>query len=140
MSDIGSINDRFKKVKDYFGLSVNRFAKMIGVSQPTAKAIIDGDNEPSNKAIEGLAKGFPMISMDWLIKGFGRMFCPTETKDINEMFDNKTKELPPPQQQPLSESTKDEIIVSQQATIASQQETIRVLQDLIIKGGLQSNK
>jgi transcriptional regulator with XRE-family HTH domain len=136
MSDIGSINDRFKKVKDYSGLSVNRFAKMIGVSQPTAKAIIDGDNEPSNKAIEGLAKGFPMISMDWLIKGFGRMFCPTETKDINEMFDDK-----PQKEQSLTDTDKDKdkIIVSQQETIASQQETIRLLQN-IIQNGMQSNK
>lgn len=68
-----TINDRFKEVKDYFGLSVNKFAKMIGVSQPSAKAIIDGDNEPSNKAIDGLAKGFPMVSMNWLIKGIGNM-------------------------------------------------------------------
>lgn len=126
MSDIGSINDRFKKVKDYFGLSVNRFAKMIGVSQPTAKAIIDGDNEPSNKAIEGLAKGFPMISMDWLIKGFGRMFCPTETKDINKMFDTDSQE------QPQEEDSKNAMIdwlkrqnEIQQMTIEAQQITIQ---------------
>ena len=68
-----TINDRFKEVKDYFGLSVNKFAKMIGVSQPSAKAIIDGNNEPSNKAIDGLAKGFPMISMEWLMRGIGNM-------------------------------------------------------------------
>lgn len=139
MGDIGSINDRFKKVKDYFGLSVNRFAKMIGVSQPTAKAIIDGDNEPSNKAIEGLAKGFPMISMDWLIKGFGRMFCPTETKDINEMFDADSQE------QPQEEDSKDAMIdwlkrqnEIQQMTIEAQQITIQA-QRVTIET-LQSNK
>lgn len=139
MSDIGSINDRFKKVKDYFGLSVNRFAKMIGVSQPTAKAIIDGDNEPSNKAIEGLAKGFPMISMDWLIKGFGRMFCPTETKDINKMFDTESQE------QPQEEDSKDAMIdwlkrqnEIQQMTIEAQQITIQA-QRVTIET-LQSNK
>jgi DNA-binding XRE family transcriptional regulator len=84
-----TINDRFRKVKDYFKLSVNKFAKMIGVSQPSAKAIIDGSNEPSNKAINGLAKGFPTISMDWLIKGIGSMFneCPcNKDSDPNEPF------------------------------------------------------
>lgn len=72
-----TINDRFNEVKNHFGLSVNKFAKMIGLSQPSTKAIIDGDNEPSNKAIDGLAKGFPMISMDWLIRGVGSMCCST---------------------------------------------------------------
>ena len=80
-----TINDRFNEVKDYFGLSVNKFAKMIGISQPSAKAIIDGHNEPSNKAIDGLAKGFPMISMEWLLRGIGSMLCgcsaDTDTDD-----------------------------------------------------------
>lgn len=95
-----TINDRFRKVKDYFRLSVNKFAKMIGVSQPSAKAIIDGNNEPSNKAINGLAKGFPTISMDWLIKGIGSMFneCPcNKDSDPNAPFMLGEPELTPPE-------------------------------------------
>lgn len=95
-----TINDRFRKVKDYFRLSVNKFAKMIGVSQPSAKAIIDGNNEPSNKAINGLAKGFPTISMDWLIKGIGSMFneCPcNKDSDPNEPFMLGEPEPTPPE-------------------------------------------
>lgn len=95
-----TINDRFRKVKDYFRLSVNKFAKMIGVSQPSAKAIIDGNNEPSNKAINGLAKGFPTISMDWLIKGIGSMFneCPcNKDSDPNGPFMLGEPEPTPPE-------------------------------------------
>ena len=83
-----TINDRFKKVKDYFGLSVNKFAKMIGVSQPSAKAIIDGDNEPSNKAINGLAIGFPMVNLEWLIRGIGTMLnnCGCSSADDESIY------------------------------------------------------
>lgn len=125
---------------DYLGLSISSFASAIGVNQVTLNNYKLGKRKPSLELIEKVTDKYPQVSAEWLIRGIGQMFCPTETKDINEMFDDKTKELPPPQQQPLSESTKDEIIVSQQATIASQQETIRVLQELILKSGLQSNK
>ena len=83
-----TINDRFRKVKDYFKLSVNKFAKMIGISQPSAKAIIDGHNEPSNKAIDGLAKGFPMISMEWLLRGIGNMLngCGCTSPDNPSLY------------------------------------------------------
>jgi hypothetical protein len=83
-----TINDRFNEVKDYFGLSVNKFAKMIGISQPSAKAIIDGHNEPSNKAIDGLAKGFPMISMEWLLRGIGNMLngCGCTSPDDPSLY------------------------------------------------------
>lgn len=90
-----TINDRFNEVKDYFGLSVNKFAKMIGISQPSAKAIIDGHNEPSNKAIDGLAKGFPMISMEWLLRGIGNMLngCGCTSPDDPSLY-GKTPSAP----------------------------------------------
>ena len=86
-----TINERFKEVKDYFDLSVSKFAQKIGISQPSAKAIMDGKNEPSYKAISGLAKGFPMISIDWLVKGVGAMLCSPEG-NINAPYEVEPKE------------------------------------------------
>ena len=121
-----TINDRFRKVKDYFKLSVNKFAKMIGVSQPSAKAIIDGSNEPSNKAINGLAKGFPTISMDWLIKGIGSMFneCGCyEDSDPNAPF-----LLGEPEPESRNDQTKDNRINFLEQQLKLEQQKNELLQ------------
>lgn len=122
---------------DYLGLSISSFASAIGVNQVTLNNYKLGKRKPSLELIEKVTDKYPQVSAEWLIRGIGQMFCQGNTEDNSGMFGDKKKELPSPQ---LSEPTKDEIIVSQQATIASQQETIRVLQDIIIKGGLQSGK
>lgn len=68
-----SINSRFAGVLAYSGLNVTKFAEQLGIAQPTAKAIIEGNNAPSYKAIDGLLIGFPMISAEWLLRGEGDM-------------------------------------------------------------------
>ena len=119
---------------EYLGLSLSSFAAAIGINQVTLNNYKLGKRKPSLELIEKVTDRYPQVSAEWLLRGIGQMFCPTETKDINEMFDGK-----PQKEQSLTDTDKDKIIVSQQETIASQQETIRLLQN-IIQNGMQSNK
>lgn len=129
-----TINDRFNEVKDYFGLSVNKFAKMIGISQPSAKAIIDGHNEPSNKAIDGLAKGFPMISMEWLLRGIGSMLCGCSPDDPSlygktpsAPIDGVSTEVQRTHNGGTTEADKDKEIAMLRQLLEEKERTIQIL-------------
>lgn len=129
-----TINDRFNEVKDYFGLSVNKFAKMIGISQPSAKAIIDGQNEPSNKAIDGLAKGFPMISMEWLLRGIGSMLCgcPPDNPSLyhpspSASVDGVSTDLQRTHNGGTTEADKDKEIAMLRQLLEEKERTIQIL-------------
>lgn len=69
-----TINERFKQVIKELNLSPTSFSRMINVSQPSMKAILDGNTKPSFDTIEKLLKAFPIISTDWLIRGTGNMY------------------------------------------------------------------
>ena len=89
---IESINNRIKQIQKDSNLSVSKFAETIGIAQPTAKAIIDGDNAPSYKAINGILIGFPNISAEWLLRGEGEMYVsnkPQQTTSIGEAYYKK---------------------------------------------------
>lgn len=131
---MATIVDRLKLLLQTFGLSENKFATEIGVRSQTLNTYTSGKRSVSYELVDKILGRYPQVSAEWLLRGIGQMFCPTETKDINEMFDSK-----PQKGQPLTDTDKDKIIVSQQETIASQQETIRLLQN-IIQNGMQPNK
>ena len=125
-----SIRERISQFQENQGISNYALEKNLGVSN----GYMHKCKNPSADFINLLLRKYPKLSAEWLLRGIGQMFCPTETKDINEMFDSK-----PQKEQPLTDTDKEKIIVSQQETIASQQETIRLLQN-IIQNGMQSNK
>lgn len=67
-----TVNDRLNTFVNKCGISANQFAKKIGVSQPSLKAILDGDTKPSYSTIEKVLIAYP-ISAEWLILGTGEM-------------------------------------------------------------------
>jgi plasmid maintenance system antidote protein VapI len=68
-----SINKRFAEIISYSGKSITQCAKELGISQPTLRACVNGDNKPSYDVIEKTLIGFPMISSEWLMRGNGKM-------------------------------------------------------------------
>lgn len=73
------VNQRIEIVMKVYNLTVTSFARSLSVSQPTMKAIIDGDTKPSFDTIEKLLNTYP-ICANWLILGLGEM----ERKEIKK--------------------------------------------------------
>lgn len=68
-----TINQRIRMIVDASGKAVNSYAAMIGVSQPTLKACVDGDNAPRFDTLQKILIANPMISAEWLMRGEGEM-------------------------------------------------------------------
>lgn len=68
-----TINQRIKMIVDESGKAVNSYAAMIGVSQPTLKACVDGNNAPRFDTLQKILIANPMISAEWLMRGEGKM-------------------------------------------------------------------
>lgn len=75
-----TINQRIKMIVDASGKAVNSYAAMIGVSQPTLKACVDGDNAPRFDTLQKILIANPMISAEWLMRGEGNMLKSDETE------------------------------------------------------------
>lgn len=68
-----TINQRIKEIIKNSGKTINSYAVLIGISQPTLKACVDGDNNPRFDTLQKILKGDPMISAEWLMRGVGEM-------------------------------------------------------------------
>ena len=67
-----SVNQRVDEVRKQNGLSMNAFAKAIGVSQPTISKIISRHSEPQYSTLVSIIQTFG-ISPEWLMTGLGNM-------------------------------------------------------------------
>lgn len=81
-----TINQRIKMIVDESGKAVNSYAAMIGVSQPTLKACVDGNNAPRFDTLQKILIANPMISAEWLMRGEGKM-----TKGESNLAKNEVK-------------------------------------------------
>lgn len=79
-----TINQRIKMIVDASGKAVNSYAAMIGVSQPTLKACIDGDNAPRFDTLQKILIANPMISAEWLMRGEGEMIKQNTASEQEE--------------------------------------------------------
>jgi len=80
-----SINQRFAEIVRFSGKSINQCAKDLGVSQPTLRACVNGENKPSFDVVEKISIVFPMISAEWLLRGNGDMIIKEETSSSNDV-------------------------------------------------------
>ena len=78
-----TINQRIKMIVDESGKAVNSYASMIGVSQPTLKACVDGNNAPRFDTLQKILIANPMISAEWLMRGEGRMLKEERADNVN---------------------------------------------------------
>lgn len=84
-----TINQRIKMIVDESGKAVNSYAAMIGVSQPTLKACVDGNNAPRFDTLQKILIANPMISAEWLMRGKGSMLreeVPNNVHSLNSNF------------------------------------------------------
>lgn len=75
------MENRIQKIIDEQALSLNAFAKEIGVNRSTVSHILTGRNKPSVEVLQKILKRFPAISSDWLLLGNGGMYAKKESVD-----------------------------------------------------------
>ena len=73
------MENRIQKIIDEQGVSLNAFAKEIGVNRSTISHILTGRNKPSVEVLQKILKRFPSLSPDWLLLGNGSMHSKNES-------------------------------------------------------------
>lgn len=69
-----TINQRIREIIEDSGKTITSYASIIGVSQPTLKACVDGSNKPSYDTIQKILISNPMISAEWLLRSEGEKY------------------------------------------------------------------
>lgn len=80
-----TINERVKEIISYYSLNTNSFSKKIGVTTSTVSSMLEKGTKPSYETVNKLIVAFPSISLDWLLKGEGKMIDQDVSKpeDVN---------------------------------------------------------
>lgn len=81
-TEIFSINQRFLKVLDYYGLTRYKFSKETGVSEAVLLNIYKEKNKPSCDVIEILLNNYKAIDANWLLTGDGDMLKQPSTTGV----------------------------------------------------------
>lgn len=71
------INERIRKIRDYYELSQREFAKRTDIGASTLAMFETGDRKPKDIHLNRICSEFN-ISKSWLEKGTGDMFVPPE--------------------------------------------------------------
>ncbi|MGI6243787.1 MAG: XRE family transcriptional regulator [Prevotella sp.] len=74
-----AVNQRIRQIIEKGNLSVNAFAKKIGVPQRTLANMLSRGTEPSAKTINAVIATFPNLNKDWLLTGTGPMIITEDT-------------------------------------------------------------
>ena len=73
------MKDRFKQIREYFGLSQAQFAQKINRSPGGIGSIETGRSRVSDETMDSVCEAFG-INRSWLVSGEGAMFAPGKEK------------------------------------------------------------
>ena len=68
------MNNRLLQFLKAENISQAQFADTIGVARASVSHILSGRNRPGFDFIEGMARNYPALNIDWLITGRGKMY------------------------------------------------------------------
>lgn len=77
------MNNRVRKVRKELGLTLEKFGKRLGVSNPAISKIENGQNNVSEQMIKSICREFN-VNESWLRTGEGEMFIDMDEDD--ELF------------------------------------------------------
>lgn len=78
-----TINERIQKVQELSGLSITAYAKRLGISQPSLRAIICDGAEPKFGTLQKILADNVNISAEWLIREKGEMMTYADMPKVN---------------------------------------------------------
>ena len=67
------MKDRIREVREYFGLSMEKFGSRIGIGKASISLLESGKNNPSVQTITLICREFG-VNEQWLRTGEGEMF------------------------------------------------------------------
>lgn len=79
------MEDRIKKVRQFYGLTQAEFGKKIGVKGNTVTNYENGLRSPSEAVVRAISREFG-VSLDWLKEGTGDMMIPVSRNDEISLF------------------------------------------------------
>lgn len=82
------MNDRIKKIREYFGLKQEEMGNRLGLTKNYIYLVETGKRNLSEQSIRILCSEFN-VSREWLLTGIGEMFYEkTKDEKISEMLGN----------------------------------------------------
>lgn len=82
---------RIKEVINISGLSVTKFANLIGISQTTLNSQIIEKRSLSIDVLNSVLDKFPTLSSEWLLRGKGEMYLNTDVNVNLETYETKPR-------------------------------------------------
>ena len=93
------MNKRLQQFLNAENISQSQFAESIGVAKASVSHILAGRNKPGFDFIEGMARRYPNLNLEWLISGRGRMY---KAPGSSEVLENRDFTDTPPVQEQIS--------------------------------------
>lgn len=80
MSELSSIGDRLRDFISSTGLSVAKFAKEVGVPQPTVSSYLNDGREPGITFLMKVKLRYKELNLNWMVSGEGNMKTEMDQK------------------------------------------------------------
>lgn len=119
------MNTRLKQFLAAENITQAQFADHINVVRASVSHVLSGRNNPSYEFIRSIMLRYPLLNIEWLMFGKGKMYKDTTYQEespaaeIPALFTDNSEEkaqaaLPQPEPQPvIAEEVKPEVIVNQ---------------------------
>lgn len=78
------MKDRIREVREYFGLSMEKFGSRIGIGKSSVSLLESGKNNPSVQTISLICREFG-VNEHWLRTGEGEMFEQTRETALDQL-------------------------------------------------------
>lgn len=78
------MKDRIREVREYFGLSMEKFGSRIGIGKASISLLESGKNNPSVQTITLICREFG-VNEQWLRTGEGEMFEQTRASVLDRL-------------------------------------------------------
>lgn len=78
------MKDRIREVREYFGLSMEKFGSRIGIGKASISLLESGKNNPSIQTIALICREFG-VNEQWLRTGEGEMFEQTRASVLDRL-------------------------------------------------------
>ncbi|MEO2082918.1 MAG: helix-turn-helix transcriptional regulator [Desulfurobacteriaceae bacterium] len=84
------IGRRIKELRKKLGLTQREFARRVGVIESLVRKWERGENDPTSKSLQAIAKEFN-VNLHWLLTGEGEMFITRSKEEIpkTELLDRE---------------------------------------------------
>ncbi len=93
MKEGGILNERVKELRDFLGLTMEKFGERVGVKKSAINKIEKGNNSVTDQMIKSICREFG-VSEEWLRTGEGEMFVHISSNETKRQLLHLIDKLP----------------------------------------------